>query len=438
MIPRYSLPEMATLFSDDAKFGAWLEVEILACEAWAKLGVIPERDAAEIRAKASFSTEAVLERERVTDHDVAAFVDVVQERVGGAAGVWVHYGLTSTDVVDTAQAYLLVQAIDLLAGAAAELETALIARAREHKATPCVGRTHGIHAEPTTFGTKPALWALQARRDRERLARARTVMAVGKLSGAVGTYSNIDPSIEQFVCERLGLVPVPATQELARDRHAELLYVCAAIGTTCEAIGLEMRHLQRTEVREAEEPFREGKQKGSSAMPHKRNPIKSEQLCGLARVLRGNLVVGMEDVALWHERDISHSSAERVVLADSLLLAFYMLKQATRIIEGMRVYPERMIENLNSSYGLVFSQPVLLSLVESGVTRDDAYRMVQRNAMLAWETRRMFRELLEADVEVMASLNSAQLDACFDLGHALRNVQRTFDAVDALERTPLS
>ncbi len=438
MIPRYSLPEMATLFSDEAKFGAWLEVEILACEAWAKLGVIPESDAAQIRAKASFSSEAVLERERVTDHDVAAFVDVVQDSVGSAAGVWVHYGLTSTDVVDTAQAYLLVQAIDLLATAAAELETALIKRAREHKATPCVGRTHGIHAEPTTFGTKPALWALQVRRDRERIARVRTVMAVGKLSGAVGTYSNIDPSIEQFVCEQLGLSPVPATQVLARDRHAELLYVCAAIGTTCEAIGLEMRHLQRTEVREAEEPFREGKQKGSSAMPHKRNPIKSEQLCGLARVLRGNLVVGMEDVALWHERDISHSSAERVVLADSLLLAFYVLKQATRIIEGMRVYPERMIENLNSSYGLVFSQPVLLSLVESGVPRDDAYRMVQRNAMRAWETRSMFRELLEADAEVMASMGSEQLDACFDLTHALRNVQRTFDAVDALEHNPLS
>jgi adenylosuccinate lyase len=438
MIPRYSLPEMAALFSDDAKFGAWLEVEILACEAWAKLGVVPHADAAEIRAKAGFTTEAVLERERVTDHDVAAFVDVVQERVGGSAGVWVHYGLTSTDVVDTAQAYLLVQAIDLLADAAAALETALIARAREHKTTPCVGRTHGIHAEPTTFGTKPALWALQVRRDRERLARARKVMAVGKLSGAVGTYSNIDPSIEQFVCEQLGLAPVPATQVLARDRHAELLYVCAAIGTTCEAIGLEMRHLQRTEVREAEEPFREGKQKGSSAMPHKRNPIKSEQLCGLARVLRGNLVVGMEDVALWHERDISHSSAERVVLADSLLLAFYVLKQATRIIEGMRVYPERMIENLNSSYGLVFSQPVLLALVESGVTRDDAYRMVQRNAMQAWETRRMFRELLEADADVVAHLSAEQLNGCFDLDHSLRNVQRTFDAVDALEHTPLS
>ncbi len=437
MIPRYSLPEMAALFSDDAKFGAWLEVEILACEAWSKLGVIPADDAATIRAKAAFTTEAVLERERTTDHDVAAFVDVVQESVGGTAGVWVHYGLTSTDVVDTAQAYLLVQAIDLLADAAAQLETALIAQARAHANTPCVGRTHGIHAEPTTFGTKPALWALQVRRDRERIARARTVMSVGKLSGAVGTFSNIDPSVEQFVCDNLGLTPVPSTQVLARDRHAELLYVCAAIGSTCEAIGLEMRHLQRTEVREAEEPFREGKQKGSSAMPHKRNPIKSEQLCGLARVLRGNLVVGMEDVALWHERDISHSSAERVVLADSLLLAYYVMKQATRIIEGMRVYPARMIENLNASYGLVFSQPVLLGLVEAGIARDDAYRIVQRNAMQAWETRQMFRDLLAADPDVTKYLDDAQLDACFSLERALRNVQRTFDAVDALECTPL-
>ncbi len=438
MIPRYSLPEMAALFSDDAKFGAWLEVEILACEAWAELGVIPAIDAVEIRAKAAFTSEAVLERELTTDHDVAAFVDVVQESVGGAAGVWVHYGLTSSDVVDTAQAYLLVQAIDLVAEAAAELETALIVRAREHQSTPCVGRTHGIHAEPTTFGTKPALWALQVRRDRERIARARNVMAVGKLSGAVGTYSNIDPYVEGYVCEHLGLVPVPSTQVLARDRHAELLYVCAAIGSTCETIGLEMRHLQRTEVREAEEPFREGQQKGSSAMPHKRNPIKSEQLCGLARVLRGNLMAGMEDVALWHERDISHSSVERVILADSLLLAYYVLRQATRVIAGMRVYPERMIENLNASYGLVFSQPVLLALVEAGVARDDAYRIVQRNAMLAWETKQMFRSLLAADSEVTKYLDSAQLDSCFDLHRSLRNVQRTFDALDALEHSPLS
>ncbi len=438
MIPRYSPPEMAALFGDDAKFGAWLEVEILACEGWAEIGVIPQDHAAAIRERAAFTTEAVLEREKTTDHDVAAFVDVVQASVGAPAGVWVHYGLTSTDVVDTAQAHLLVQAIDLLATAAERLEHALVASARTYRNTPCVGRTHGIHAEPTVFGTKPALWAMQVRRDRERIARARRAMAVGKLSGAVGTYSNIDPRVESYVCERLGLTPVPATQVLARDRHAELLYVCAAVGATCEAIGLEIRHLQRTEVREAEEPFREGKQKGSSAMPHKRNPIKSEQLCGLARVLRGNLVAGMEDVALWHERDISHSSVERVVLADSLQLAYYVLTQATRIIEGLRVYPERMLANLDASFGLVFSQPVLLGLVEAGITRDDAYRIVQRNAMQAWETQQMFRSLLAADPDVAGRLSEAQLDACFSLDRALANVGRTFDALDEMERTPLS
>jgi adenylosuccinate lyase len=435
MIPRYSRPEMAALFSDDAKFGAWLEVEILACEGWAALGVIPAADAAAIRDRAGFDVEAVLEREKVTDHDVAAFVDVVQDSVGQPAGAWVHYGLTSTDVVDTALAWNLVKAVDLVAKAAAELESVLVARAREFRATPMVGRTHGIHAEPTTFGTKLALWALQVRRDRERIVAARTAIAVGKLSGAVGTYSNIDPRVEEFVCERLGLVPVPATQVLARDRHAQLLYTCTSIGATIEAIALEIRHLQRTEVREAEEAFATGKQKGSSAMPHKRNPIKSEQLCGLARVLRGNLVAGFENVALWHERDISHSSVERVILPDSFILAHYMLFQAHRLIEGLQVYPDRMRENLDASYGLVFSQAVLLALVDGGLARDDAYRIVQRNAMEAWETRTMFRELLEKDPDVTDRLSTEQLDRAFDLDRALVNVGRTFDALDALDRS---
>ena len=433
MIPRYSRPEMAALFTDAAKFGAWLEVEILACEGWATLGVVPAADAAAIRERAGFDVGEILEREKVTDHDVAAFVDVVQERVGGSAGIWVHYGLTSSDVVDTAQAWNLVQAVDLLAAAAATLEAVLVARAREFRNTAMVGRTHGIHAEPTTFGTKLALWALQVRRDRERIARARHAIAVGKLSGAVGTYSNIDPRVESFVCERLGLTPVPSTQVLARDRHAEMLYACTSVGATVELIALEIRHLQRTEVREAEEAFATGKQKGSSAMPHKRNPIKSEQLCGLARILRGNLVAGFENVALWHERDISHSSVERVILADSLILAHYMLFQAHRLIDGLVVYPERMLENLDASYGLVFSQPVLLALVEAGRTRDEAYRIVQRNAMQSWETRRRFRDLLEADPEVTATLKSEQLDRCFDLDRALANIGRTFDALDVLD-----
>jgi adenylosuccinate lyase len=437
VIPRYSLPEMAALFTDEARFAAWLEVEVLACEGWAAVGVVPTADAALIRERATFTVEAVQERERVTDHDVAAFVDVVQDSVGPPASGWVHYGLTSTDVVDTALSTVLVQAVDLLEAAAAELEGVLATRAREFRATPMVGRTHGIHAEPTVFGTKLALWAMQVRRDRERLAHARRMIAVGKLSGAVGTYSNIDPSVEQYVCQHLGLEAVPATQVLARDRHAELLYVCAAIGTTCETIGLEIRHLQRTEVREVEEGFRAGQQKGSSAMPHKRNPIKSEQLCGLARVLRGNLQAGLEDVALWHERDISHSSVERIVLGDSLTLAQYVLVSARRIIEGMRVSPERMRENLDASYGLVFSQPVLLALVAAGLERDEAYRIVQRNAATAWETREMFRDLLADDPEVTKHLTPDELDACFDLDRALAHVGRTFDALDAMQATAM-
>jgi adenylosuccinate lyase len=435
MIPRYSRPEMAELFTDEARLASWLEVEILACEGWASIGIVPAADAALIRERAAFTVEAVHERERVTDHDVAAFVDVVQASVGEPAGGWVHYGLTSTDVVDTAQATILVRALDRLERAAAALEVALIGRAREHRDTAMVGRTHGIHAEPTTFGTKLALWALQVRRDRERIARARRVIAVGKLSGAVGTYSNIDPRVEEYVCAHLGLEPVPATQVIARDRHAEVLYACAAVGTTCETIGLEVRHLQRTEVGEVEEPFRTGEQKGSSAMPHKRNPIKSEQLCGLARVLRANLQAGLEDVALWHERDISHSSVERIVLPDSLTLAHYVLTSATRIVDGLRVHAARMLENLDASHGLVFSQPVLLALVGAGLSRDEAYRIVQRDARLAFEQRCAFRDVLADDPDVTKHLTADQLDACFDLEHALQHIDRTFAALDALDAT---
>jgi adenylosuccinate lyase len=425
---------MAALFSDEARFSAWLEVEILACEAWAAIGVVPEEDALTIRQRAGFDVDAITEREQVTDHDVAAFVDVVQERVGGPAAAWVHYGLTSTDVVDTALAWTLTKAVDLLAVGGASLERVLIDRAREFRKTVIAGRTHGIHAEPTTFGTKLALWALQVRRDRERLAAARAVIAVGKLSGAVGTYSNIDPAVERQVCDRLGLEPVPATQVLARDRHAQLLYACASIGATIETIALEIRHLQRTEIGEVAEPFGAG-QKGSSAMPHKRNPVKSEQLCGLARVLRGNLVAGFENVALWHERDISHSSVERVVLPDSLILTDYMLHQARRVLAELQVFPERMRENLDASLGLVFSQSVLLALIDTGLTRDDAYRIVQRNAATAWEHRTMFREVLAKDPEVSGRLDVAQLDAAFDLERTLRGTDRAFAALDELERT---
>jgi adenylosuccinate lyase len=429
LIPRYALAPMADLFADDARYATWLEVELLAVEAQTKLGVIPADAAAAIRDRAAFDIEAIEARERVTDHDVAAFVDVVQERVGAPHGAWVHHGLTSSDVVDTALSVTLVRAADVLVGAVDELDAAIVARAREHRDTPMSGRTHGMHAEPTTFGAKLALWALQLRRDRARLVRARAAVAVGKLSGAVGTYSNIDPEVEAFVCERLGLEPVPATQVIARDRHAELLYACASLGAGIEAAALEIRHLQRTEVREVEEPFRTGEQKGSSAMPHKRNPVKCEQLCGLARVLRAYVQPGLEDIALWHERDISHSSVERIVLPDSLQLAYYLCVRFRSIAEGMVVHPDRMRANLDASHGLVFSQPVLLALVESGMTRDDAYRVVQGDAARTWEDGRPFRDVLGDDAEVVDALGVARLDECFDLARALEHAGRAVDAL---------
>jgi adenylosuccinate lyase len=429
LIRRYALPEMAELFTDEARLATWLEVELLAVEAWAKLGVVPASDAETIRERASVDPEAVEERERVTDHDVAAFVDVVQERVGQPAGAWVHHGLTSSDVVDTALSASLVRACELLLDAVGGLERAIAARAREFRATPMVGRTHGIHAEPTTFGAKLALWALQVRRDRERLRRARDAVAVGKISGAVGTYSNVDPAVEAFVCERLGLQPAPATQVLARDRHAEFLYACAAVGASVESFALEIRLLAQTEIGEVQEPFREGAQKGSSAMPHKRNPWRCEQLCGLARVLRGNLQAGLEDVALWHERDISHSSVERIVLADSALLAHYMSVRFREIVVGLHVDADRMRANLEASHGLVFSQAVLLALVEAGHSRDDAYRLVQRAATRTWEEARPFLDVLRDDGEVTASLSEDRLGSCFDLTGALEHADRVFDSL---------
>ncbi len=433
MIPRYALEPMASLFADEARYAAWLEVEVLAVEAWAKLGVVPAEDAATVREKAGFDVDAIEAREQVTDHDVAAFVDVVQERVGGRAAAWIHYGLTSSDVVDTALSVTLGRAGDLLLGAVDALEAVVADRAREFRDTPIVGRTHGIHAEPTTFGAKLALWALALRRDRRRLQQARAGIAVGKLSGAVGTYSNIDPEVEAFVCDRLGLRPVPATQVIGRDRHAELLYACASLGATIEMCALEIRLLQRTEVGEVAEPFRAGAQKGSSAMPHKRNPVKSEQLCGLARVLRGYVGAGLEDVALWHERDISHSSVERIVFPDAFQLAYYMAVRLRTVVEGLEVYPERMRENLDASHGLVFSQAVLLALVEAGWTRDDAYRAVQRDATRSWGERRRFLDVLVEDREVLDALGAVRLEACFDLVGALEHAGRAVDALDGAE-----
>jgi adenylosuccinate lyase len=432
VIPRYQLPAMAALFTDEARFGTWLEIEVLATEAWEQLGVIPHADAEQVRARAGFDVQAIEERERITEHDVAAFVDVVQERVGMPAGAWVHYGLTSSDVVDTAWSVTLVRALNLLLGAAVTLRDTIASQARAHRATVMAGRTHGIHAEPTTFGNKLALWALQLDRDCERIMRARTTIAVGKLSGAVGTYSNVEPEVEAFVCERLGLQPVPATQVIARDRHAEVMYACASLAATIEMGALEIRHLQRTEVGEVAEPFRAGAQKGSSAMPHKRNPVKCEQLCGLARIVRSNIQAGLEDVALWHERDISHSSVERVILPDTLQLAYYMAVSFDRITREMTVHPERMQANLDASYGLVFSQTVLLALVAAGVSRDDAYRIVQRNAMATWEQRQPFIDVLRADASVTDHLNERTLRDCFDVARMLVHIDRTFNALDQM------
>jgi adenylosuccinate lyase len=373
----------------------------------------------------------VAAREETTNHDVAAFVDVVQERIGQPVGSWIHYGLTSSDVVDTAACATLVKASDLLIEASGALVHALVERARELENVPVTGRTHGMHAEPTTFGAKFALWALQADRDRQRLIAARARVAVGKLSGAVGTYSNIDPAVEEYVCAALGLSPTPATQVIARDRHAEYLYACASVGATIELIATEIRHLARSEVGEAEEPFAPG-QKGSSAMPHKRNPILSERLTGLARVLRGYLGAGLEDVALWHERDISHSSVERVVLPDASLLTLYMLRKATGLVAGLVINAERALANLTEgSFGLVFSQAVLLALVGSGLSRDEAYRIVQRDARVSWSERRPLRAVLAEDDDV--HLSGEELDRAFDLERYLAHISRFTDALSAIE-----
>ena len=435
MISRYSLPEMESVFADETRFSRWVEIELLATEAHATIGVVPAADAVVCRTKApvvdaSF-VDAVAEREKVTDHDVAAFVDVLQSRIGGSEAGWIHYGLTSTDVVDTALCWALRDAADLLIDASGKLLRVLVNMAKAHRDTVMIGRTHGVHAEPTTFGAKVALWALQVERDRERLVNARRTIAVCKLSGAVGTYSNIDPRVESAVALSLGLAPVPSTQVISRDRHAEYMWACAAVGATCEMIAVELRHLQRTEVREVEEGFKSG-QKGSSAMPHKRNPISAETISGLSRVLRGNLQAALQDVALWHERDISHSSVERIVLPDSSMLAHYMLHRLRRLLEGLQVSSERMRANLMSSHGLVFSQPVLLALVQSGLSRDDAYRIVQEAATVSWTGSRDFRSVLEENDRVR-QLSPTVLDDAFDLTRSLGRIGVVFDALDRIE-----
>ena len=435
MIERYTTEEMGALFNDVSRMATWLDVEVAVVRALANAGVIDSVDANIVEATQPTIDEAfveqVLEREAITHHDVAAFVDTVQSSMGNDSARFIHYGLTSSDVVDTAQCVTLVKAMDIILAEVEKLDTALLAQANQYRDAIMVGRTHGIHAEPTTFGTKVALWLLQIRRDTTRLREAREVIRVGKLSGAVGTYSNIEPEVEAKVCELLGLDPVPATQVIARDRHAQMLYAVTSLAATIEQIGLEIRHLQRTEVSEVFEPFAKGKQKGSSAMPHKRNPVKCEQLCGLARVLRGNLVAGIEDIALWHERDISHSSVERIILADSLTLAHYMTRSMAKIVAGLEVDTARMTENIEASFGVVYSQTVLLTLIDSGLTRDEAYRIVQELAQRAFAERISLRELCEKDERVTTALSQEVREQCFDPARLVKHTDVVFSKINS-------
>jgi adenylosuccinate lyase len=423
---------MATIWSDEGKLERWLDVELAALDAWAEIGAIPAEDVAAIRAKASTPSPArVAEIEKTTDHDTAAFVDAVAEQLG-PEGRWVHFGLTSSDVVDTALSLQLRDAGKLLLEGIERALAAVARRAEEHRTTITIGRSHGIHAEPTTFGWKLAGWAFELDRDRTRLRAALEANRVGQLSGTVGTYAAVEPEVERIACERLGLEPDPAsTQVIARDRHAELLNALALTATSLERFCVEIRHLARTEVREVEEPFATG-MKGSSAMPHKRNPKVAERICGLARVVRAAAVVGLENVPLWHERDISQSSAERVVIPDAFLALDYMLDRFTWIVEGLVVYPERMRRNLDASHNLFFSHRLLLALVESGLPRDEAYRLVQGHAMHAWDEERDFRELVRADAEIAARLRPAGLDEVFDLAATVRHVDTVFERLRTL------
>ncbi len=425
MIDRYSRPVMAKLWSKENRFQKWLDVELLATEAWAELGVVP-RDAARLmREKARFTVERIEEIEETTRHDVVAFTRTVAESLGDESK-YLHYGLTSTDVVDTALSSVLVEACSIIADDLQEFLNTLKSQAIRYKDLPIMGRTHGVHAEPTTFGLKLALWYAETQRNVIRLTRAKETIAVGKISGAVGTYANVDPFVERYVCQGMGLNPSPiSTQVLQRDRHAELMTTLAIIASCLDKYATEIRGLQKTEMREVEEPFRAG-QKGSSAMPHKRNPVNCEQISGLARVVRGNAMAALEDIPLWHERDISHSSVERIILPDTTTLIDYMLKKFTGIVANLHVYPENMRRNMDKSRGLIFSQRVLLKLIDKGLLRETAYDLVQKNAMRAWEEEKSFKELIAAEPAVQEHLSAADLDDCFDLRHHLAHVDGIF------------
>ncbi|WP_371069291.1 adenylosuccinate lyase [Sediminibacillus sp. JSM 1682029] len=428
MINRYTREEMGAIWTDENKYKAWLEVEILACEAWSELGVIPKQDVEKLRADASFDVKRILEIEQETRHDVVAFTRAVSESLGEERK-WVHYGLTSTDVVDTALSYLLKQANDILRSDIQRFIDILAAKAQEHKHTVMMGRTHGVHAEPTTFGLKMALWHEEMKRNLERFDAAAKTIETGKLSGAVGTYANIDPFVEKYVCEKLGLTPAPvSTQTLQRDRHAHYVSTLSLVATSIEKFAVEIRNLQKTETREVEEFFAKG-QKGSSAMPHKRNPIGSENMTGMARVLRGHMVTAYENVALWHERDISHSSAERIILPDATIALDYMLNRFANIVKNLTVFPENMKANIDKTYGVIFSQRVLLTLIDKGMSREEAYDLVQSNAMKAWEKGIPFRSLVEQESKITSLLTEGEIADCFDYTYHLKNVDGIFERI---------
>ncbi|EHH6118921.1 adenylosuccinate lyase [Listeria monocytogenes] len=426
MLERYTRKEMGNIWTVQNRYQAWLEVEILACEAWAELGDIPKEDVAKIRANAKFDVDRIHEIELETRHDVVAFTRSVSESLG-AERKWVHYGLTSTDVVDTANSYLLKQANEILRKDLENFIAIIGKKAKEHKYTVTMGRTHGVHAEPTTFGLKLALWYEEMKRNLERFNFAADGVEFGKISGAVGTYANINPFVEAYVCEKLGTTPAPiSTQTLQRDRHAEYLATLALIATSVEKFAVEVRALQKSEVREVEEFFAKG-QKGSSAMPHKRNPIGSENVTGLARVIRGHMVTAYENVPLWHERDISHSSAERIILPDSTILLDYILNRFGNIVKNLTVFPENMKRNMDRTLGLIYSQRVLLALIDKGLAREAAYDVVQPRAMEAWEKQVPFRELVEQDATITENLSAEEIADCFDYNYHLKNVDLIFD-----------
>jgi adenylosuccinate lyase len=428
MIERYTRPEMGRIWTIENRYAKWLEVEIAACEAWSELGEVPRGAVNIIREKARFDVDRIDEIERTVKHDVIAFLTSVAENVGHESR-HIHKGLTSSDIVDTALSLLMKEASNVIIKGIQNLMDVLKKQALKYKNTPCIGRSHGVHAEPMTFGLKFALWHEEMKRNAARMKRARDVVSIGKLSGAVGTFSNIPPAIEEKVCKKLGLYPEPvATQVVQRDRHAEYLASLAIIAATIEKMAVEIRHLQRTEVLEAEEPFSAG-QKGSSAMPHKRNPVGCENLSGLSRVARANALAGLENIALWHERDISHSSVERIIIPDSSILVDYMLNRMKNIIEGLQVYPERMKENMARSYGLYNSQKVMLALTDKGLTREDAYSMVQKNAMKSWKERKNFKGLLLKDKAIRKHLSPKRIDDIFNLKHYFKNIDYIFDRV---------